>query len=136
MRYRKSTIRYATVIRPGHAWPLGQLWQGSLQLLPTVRWRPDADVLETVDSIEVIVDVAGIAEEDFDITVFEDAVVVEGERRLPTFKGAAVYHTAAIPYGPFRVELSLPVPIQLEAVEAQYRDGLLRISLPKRVGKV
>jgi HSP20 family protein len=133
MRYRKSTIRYTAVVRSGYVWPLGELWQGSrLQPLPTARWRPDADLHETATSIEIVVDVAGIEEDDFDVSIFEDVVVVEGERKLPSFLGSTVYHTAAIPYGPFQVELPLPGPVDVKGVEARYEQGLLRITLPKQ----
>ena len=72
------------------------------------RWRPNADVYETARTIEMTVDLAGVADEDFEIQLFANALVVEGVRRLPSAREDAVYHAAGIRQGPFRVELPLP----------------------------
>src|SRR5690606_2540995 len=64
--------------------------------------------------------------------LFEDALIVEGERRLPS-PAAGVYHAAEIRQGQMRLELLLPVPIDLEQVDAHYERGLLEIRLLKRV---
>ena len=66
--------------------------------------------------------------------LFEDVLVVEGHRQLPSCREGALYHAAGIRQGPFRVELPLPAPVDPERVEARYDLGLLRITLPKRAG--
>ena len=83
-------------------------------------------------AIEIVVDLAGVDEDDFEVQLFEDALVVEGRRRLPTCQEGAVYQAAGIRQGPFRVELPLPAPVDPERVDARYDRGLLRITLPKR----
>jgi HSP20 family protein len=133
MRYRRLSYRYAMTMRSQQTWPLGDFWQSErLRLLVQTRWQPAADVYETATTLEVVIDLAGVAEDDFEVQLFEDAVVVEGHRRLPACQEGAVYHAASIPQGPFQVELPLPAPINPERVEANYEHGLLRITLPKR----
>ena len=133
MRYRHSSYRYATVVRLGPAWASDDLWlTDRLRLLVQGRWRPDADICETAATIEIIVDLAGVDEDAFEVQLFEDAVVIEGHRRLPSRPDVATYHAAGVRQGPFRVELPLPAPVDGERVEALYDRGLLRISLPKR----
>jgi HSP20 family protein len=133
MRYRHSSYRYATVVRLGPAWPSDDLWlTDRLSLLVQGRWRPDADTYETAATIEIIVDLAGVDEDAFEVQLFEDAVVIEGHRRLPSRPDVGTYHAAGVRQGPFRVELPLPAPVDGERVEALYDRGLLRISLPKR----
>jgi len=133
MRYRRLSYRYAMVVRPGRTWPLGEILQSDrLRLLVRSRWRPDADTYETAATVEIIVDLAGVDEDDFEVQLFEDAVVLEGRRQLPTCQEGAVYQTAGIRQGPFQVELPLPAPVDPERVEAHYERGLLRITLPKR----
>jgi len=133
MRYRRLSYRYAMVVRPGRTWPLGEILQSDrLRLLVRSRWRPDADTYETAATVEIIVDLAGVDEDDFEVQLFEDAVVLEGRRQLPTCQEGAVYQTAGIRQGPFQVELPLPAPVDPERVEAHYDRGLLRITLPKR----
>jgi HSP20 family protein len=132
MRYRRLSYRYAMVIRSGPSGPFDELWQSDrVRLLVETRWRPDADTYETAATFEVIVDLAGIDEEDFEVQLFEDALVVEGRRGLSA-EDAETYHSASIRQGPFRLEVPLPAPMDPERVEARYDRGLLRITLPKR----
>ena len=133
MRYRRLSYRYAMLVRPGQAWPSGEMSQSDrLRLLVQPRWRPDADTYETAATVEIIVDLAGVDEDDFEVQLFEDAVVVEGRRRLPSCQEGAVYQAAGIRQGPFHVELLLPASVDPERVDARYDRGLLRITLPKR----
>jgi HSP20 family protein len=133
MHYRRLSYRYAMVVRSGQTWPLGDIWQSDrLRLLVQPRWRPDADTYETATTVEILVDLAGVEEDDLEVQLFEDVLVVEGHRRPPSCQEGAVYHAAGIRQGPFRVELALPAPVDAERVEARYDRGLLRITLPKR----
>ena len=132
MRYRRLSYRYTMVVRPGQTLPLGDIWQSDrLRLLVQPRWRPDADTYETATTVEIMVDLAGVEDDDLEVQLFEDVLVVEGRRQLPSCQEGAVYHAAGIRQGPFRVELPLPAPVDAERVEARYERGLLRITLPK-----
>jgi HSP20 family protein len=132
MRYRRLSYRYAMVVGSSQTWPLGAWQSDRLRLLVQPRWRPDADTYETATTVEILVDLAGVEEDDLEMQLFEDVLVVEGRRRLPSCQEGAVYHAAGIRQGPFRVELPLPAPVDAERVEARYDRGLLRITLPKR----
>jgi HSP20 family molecular chaperone IbpA len=133
MRYRRLSYRYAIVVRSGQTWPFGDIWQSDrLRLLVQTHWRPDADTYETATTVEIMVDLAGVEEDDFEVQLFEDVLVVEGRRQLPLCQEGAVYHAAGIRQGLFRVELPLPAPVDAERVETRYDRGLLRITLPKR----
>lgn len=133
MRYRRVVYHSATLRIAGQSWPLGAAWEHeSLRLLVHARWRPAADMAETSRSVEVTIDLAGVDEDDFEIQLFDNGLVVEGRRRLPSCGEDAVYHAAGIPQGLFRVELPLPAPIDPDGVEARYERGLLRVTLPKR----
>jgi HSP20 family protein len=120
-------------LRPGHAWLLEDLWPGDRpRPLAQPRWRPDADTYVTAAAVEILVDLAGVEEDEIEVQLFDDALVVEGRRRLPLCEEGAVYHAAAIRQGPFRLELALPVRVDPDRVEARYDQGLLRIRLPRR----
>jgi HSP20 family protein len=135
VRYRHLSYRYAMVVRYGQTWPFGSdVWPGDrLRLLVPTPWRPDADTYETATAVEVVVDLAGVEEDDFEVQLFDDALVVEGHRQPLSCREGAVYHAAGIRHGPFRVELPLPAAVDPERVEARYDRGLLRITLPKPV---
>lgn len=126
MRYRHVKYRYAVVAQTTVRLPFR---------LPGIalahwHWRPEADVYETATAITVTVELAGINDEDVEVTLFEDALVVEGERRLPCDEDG-VYHAASIRQGPFRLEVALPARVDEGSVEARMERGLLRVRLPK-----
>lgn len=133
MRYRRLSYRYAVVVPSGPTWPFGDIRQADrLWPLGQARWRPEADLYETTSTIEIVIDLAGVADDDFEVQLFENLLAVEGHRQLPSCHEEAVYHAAGVRQGPFRVELPLPAPFDAERVEARYDRGLLWITLPKR----
>jgi HSP20 family molecular chaperone IbpA len=132
MRYRRLSSRYTIAIRSGQTWPFGDVWASErLRRLTEVHWRPDADTYETATSIEITVDLAGVGEDDFEVQLFEDALIIEGRRQLPSCHEGAVYHTVGIRQGPFRLALPLPAAVEPEGIEARYERGLLRVTLVK-----
>jgi HSP20 family molecular chaperone IbpA len=133
VRYRHSSVRYAVLLRFGEPRPFGDIWESDrLRLLVQARWRPDADVYESARTVEITVDLAGVDEDDFEVQLFEDALIVDGARPAPPCQDGGVYHAAGIRQGPFRVELPLPAPVDAGKISASYDRGLLRVSLPKR----
>ena len=91
-------------------------------------WRPPTDVYETEDAIIIRVEVAGIRNSDFTISLVERNLTVRGIRQDTTERRA--YHQMEIPYGEFSTEIELPYLVNSDKVEAIYRDGFLRITLP------
>jgi HSP20 family protein len=133
MRYRRLSYRYAIVVTSSEPQPFGDARRADQMgvRLAQFCWRPPADVYETATGIAVTVDLAGVDENDLEMLLFEDALVIEGQRRLPPGEAGGVYHAAEIRQGQFRLELSLPVSIDADAVHARYENGLLKVSLPK-----
>jgi HSP20 family protein len=134
MRYRRLQYRYTMVLtedapHPARSfWPLG----GVGMVLAPPRWRPDTDVYETEAAIVLVAELAGMNEDDIEVQLFEDALVVEGQRALGGCEPGGVYHAVGIRQGAFRLEVPLTVPVESDRVEARYERGLLRIRLPKR----
>lgn len=124
-----------------HLNPLGWSSSEERSLLPdAVRWRlvgrprfwrPPADVYETEDSVILRVEIAGMREEDFTISLEGQRLLVEGFRTDTSERRA--YHQIEIPFGEFALEVELPVPVIAQKVEALYQDGFLRIILPKDI---
>src|SRR5215204_560308 len=133
MRYRRLSYRYAVVMATGRPRSFGEVaprHPASISMGQTT-WRPPADVVETAAEVIVLVELAGVDHEQLDVLLFEDALIVEGERRLPAH-AAGVYHAAEIRQGQVRLELPLPAPIDPEQVDARYERGLLEMRLVKR----
>ncbi len=132
MRYRKLSYRYALVLAPSQPRQLGlgDLFGRASVRLAQTSWRPPADVYETQGRVIVTTELAGIDPDSLDVLLFDDALVVEGNRRIvPAEDG--VYQTAEIPQGHFRLEVPLPCGIDTDRVDASYEQGLLRITMDK-----
>ena len=133
MRYRRSRFRYAVVMPASSAWPVLDA-RSANALEPRFAqhyWRPSADVCESATAIEVIVELAGVDQDQIEVVLYEDAVIVEGQRHLAATEPSGVYHVAEVRQGPFRLELPLPMAFDQDRVEARYDQGLLRITFPK-----
>ncbi len=132
MRYRKLSYRYAVVLAPSQPRQLGigdLFGRAGVRLAPT-SWRPPVDVYETPSRVMVTSELAGIDPDSLDVLLFDDAIVVEGQRRIvPSEEG--VYQTAEIPQGRFRLEVPLPSRIDADKVDASYERGLLQITMDK-----
>jgi HSP20 family protein len=138
MRYRYVTYRYSDGSHQQLERHYRQLLQDALQqsqqslLQHSATWRPLADIHESADMMIVKIELAGMKEEDIEVTLYEDALVVSGERYDDHEHGEHLYyHEAQIRYGPFRVEVYIASPIYREAVTARYENGFLWVELPK-----
>ena len=104
---------------------------------PTPVWTPAVDMYETDDSIVVLLDVAGVDADQTEVEAEPHRLVVRGNRRerhtpvAPNEQRS--YHALEIPYGRFERTLNLPPGLDTGAAQASYRDGLLEITLPKRL---
>ncbi len=106
--------------------------QGYSYLRAASTWRPPMDVHETAEAVLVKLEVAGVLEDDIEVALYPNALVVTGVRRDDADHDEAIcFHAAQVRYGLFHVDVALPAPIQQDDVAATYRDGFLRIWLPK-----
>jgi len=136
MRYRHLQYRYSMVVTSARPRTLGDVWllQGLGIASAQPRWRPEADVYETATAIVVVVELAGVEEDEMEVLLFEDALVIEGQRRIGGCEEGGLYHLVGIRQGSFRLEVPLGAPIDSQGVEARHERGLLRVRLPKITG--
>ncbi len=92
------------------------------------EWRPPTDVYETDDAIVVKVEIPGLRESDFGVTMVDRRLVITGNRPEPEQKLS--YHNMEIQYGPFRTEVHIALNLQEDAMEAFYQGGFLYVRLP------
>jgi len=92
-------------------------------------WRPPTDVYETDDRAVVIVEIAGLTENDFEISLVDRTLTISGERRDPAEKLA--YQQMEIRYGKFRTQVYLPWALDSTGIEASYERGFLKLTLRK-----
>jgi len=92
-------------------------------------WRPPTDVYETDTCIVVKVEIAGMKENDFEVSLDSKRLIISGVRRDPAAKLS--YQQMEILYGQFETDVQLPRAIAEEGVEATYQKGFLIVLLPK-----
>jgi HSP20 family protein len=92
-------------------------------------WRPPTDVYETGDCVIVKVEIAGMKQEDFALSLEANTLLIRGVRHDPAAKLG--YQQMEILYGHFETHVHLPKAIDEDDVEATYQDGFLHVRLPK-----
>lgn len=97
------------------------------------RYEPAADVFETEKAIVVQLDVAGVRSGDVKVTVDGPHVHVRGVRRAPSTEEIQHLHRMEIPFGPFRRTIDVGIPFERDRVSAHLEDGILTVTLPKRL---
>jgi HSP20 family molecular chaperone IbpA len=96
----------------------------------TTVWHPPTDVYEQGDSLIVVVEIAGMHDSDFSVVLQGQRLIIGGARgRIAPADSA--YHQLEIPFGEFRAEVDLPWTVLRDSVTASYRDGFLRVELPR-----
>lgn len=97
-------------------------------------FRPPTDVCETNDSIVVTVEVAGLEDGAYSVTLSDAdrTLIVSGRRHLPSAETKVTYHQLEIQQGKFISQVYLPWALSdSEEVTATYVDGFLVVNLPK-----
>jgi len=92
-------------------------------------WSPPTDMYETEDAYIVRIEIAGMGEADFTVSVEENFLIISGSR--PDIQERRAYHQMEIRCGRFTSAVSLPNPIDLENASAEYEDGFFVVVLPK-----
>jgi HSP20 family protein len=97
----------------------------------TLPWNPTLDVAEREDSIVVRAELPGMRSEDIDLSIVGNNLVISGEKKEQReSKTETTYHSERR-WGSFRRTVPLPAEIDPELIDAEYRDGVLTVSLPR-----
>ena len=92
---------------------------------------PAAELTETDDALHLKLEVPGMSAKDIDIQVMVDRVAISGERKSETKAEADGNTRSEFRYGKFQRVIPLPARIQNTNVTADYKDGILNLTLPK-----
>ena len=97
----------------------------------TPAWRPPVEVYETEDALVVLVELAGLSEEDIEVVLDDSMMTIRGDRRPAACEERRTVHAMGILYGPFAADVYLPFSVDHERVEATYESGMLQVRLPR-----
>ena len=92
-------------------------------------WAPPTDIYETEENFVVRIEMAGMRDEDFEVAVENNMLMISGNR--PDLNERRAYHQMEIRFGKFEVAIEIPVPVEIDRATAEYKDGFLRMQLPK-----
>ncbi len=121
MRFREAMDRLFDSALAGTTWELRTPWLG----------EPALDVIETADDYVVKASIPGINPDDLEITFTERTLTIKGEVKEEEQREGAQYHLRERRYGSFSRSLTLPTPVNADALEAKYEAGVLTLRIPK-----
>jgi HSP20 family protein len=101
-------------------------------LEPKGIWRPPMDVFENEREYVVIMDIAGIRQEDVRVSYESGALTIQGVRHEIDYGTKRHFHIMEIDFGPFERRIQLPKIVDREKIEAMYKDGILEVRLEKK----
>jgi HSP20 family protein len=94
-------------------------------------WNPAIELQDAGDTIVVRAQLPGMDAKDLNVEVMKEAVSIAGERRHEQKAEENGFFKSEFRYGQFRRIVPLPVAVQNDKVEAEYKDGVLTLTLPK-----
>ena len=94
-------------------------------------WLPALDVVETPETFVVKAEVPGIDPKDIEISVSGDTLNIRGEKRAEKEEKGKTWYRVERSYGSFHRSVPLPIGVKADRVEAESKDGVLTITLPK-----
>lgn len=94
-------------------------------------WFPTVDLEESPDEVAITAEIPGMRKEDIHISISGDQLSITGERRKEEEEKGKTYHRIERSYGRFQRTVALPTEVLSDKARASYKDGLLKITLPK-----
>lgn len=104
-------------------WPSTESFRG--------EWAPSLDVSETKDNIVVRAEVPGIDAKDIDVSLANNVLTIKGKKEQEKEEKEENYHRVERSYGSFSRSIRLPREVKSDKITASYKNGVLKITLPK-----
>src|SRR5262249_22352944 len=109
----------------------GGVWRAG-DLPATTTWSPAVDIFETENEIMVQAELPGVERKDVTLNLENNVLTLKGERRFEKETKQENYHRIERSYGGFSRAFSVPAIVDEEKIRADYKDGILKIALPKK----
>jgi HSP20 family protein len=95
-------------------------------------WVPAVDIKETENDLILKADVPDVDMKDIDVQVENGTLTIRGERKFEAEKNGGSWHRVERSYGHFERAFALPETVDFDAVKADYKAGVLTITIPKK----
>jgi HSP20 family protein len=96
------------------------------------NWAPHMDIFENQDHLVLEADLPGMNRDDIDLSIENNVITLRGERKFDKKTEGDNYHRVERSYGSFTRSFTLPQTVSAEGAQAEFKNGVLRVSLPKR----
>lgn len=96
-----------------------------------VDWVPAVELKDTPDALILKAEIPGVEKENLDVSVTRSAVQITGEHRFEKREEEKGTVRTELRYGRFQRVIPLPVPVAHDQTQAEYRNGILTLTLPK-----
>jgi HSP20 family protein len=94
-------------------------------------WAPALDIQETEKEYAVKVDLPEVKKEDIKVELLDGALTIQGERKQEKEEKGKKYHRVERQYGQFVRRFALPGEVDATKIQAQFKDGVLTVTMPK-----
>lgn len=130
---RQSAANALTYFKPGEQSRLPAREEIDDPLyLPVRGWSMlGGEVFEDARRVVVRLEVPGLDKQDMNLEIQDDTLVLTGEKRFERESTEGRWRVMQCAYGSFRRVVPLPVPVQADQARASYRNGVLRVEMPK-----
>ncbi len=111
-------------------WPFGER-----EALSIADWAPTCNVSETSEEYRIEAELPGVKKDDFDVNIEDRVLTLRGERREEKEEKGKKHHRVESSYGSFMRSFTLPDDANEDKVAAEYKDGLLKVRIPRTTPK-
>jgi len=108
---------------------LSRIWK---EEVPRGVWSSPVDIMEKADEVVLKMDLPEVNQNEIEIKVEENTLIIQGDRKFLKESSDTRYLQIERPFGSFKRTFALPRGIDQERIKAGYKDGVLRIVLPKK----
>jgi len=108
-------------------WPPDQEEGGTI----TSAWYPAVDVFEDKDAVKIVAELPGVTPEDVKLSLENNLLTIRGEKKQEAEERNERVHRYERSYGAFERAFVLPSTVDGEKISAEYRDGVLTVTVPK-----
>ena len=95
-------------------------------------WNPSVDIYEEKDHLVLEAELPGMKRDDFELSIENNVVTLTGERKFENKTEGDNYHRVERSYGSFTRSFTLPQNVTVDGAKADFDNGLLRVTFPKR----
>jgi HSP20 family protein len=111
-----------------------QFFRAGLQDKAALRrgsWTPAIDLCEGDEGFTLTAELPGFSKDDVEVEIKDNRLTLRGERKRETDVKEAQYHRVERAYGAFQRSIRLPAKVDADKAEAVFKDGVLKLTLPK-----